>query len=184
MTALATSTDVVADLGRALTTVEAAKVDAALDKASALVRDETGRKFEADTFVVRRRVRGGMVTLDDPNTVNSVVEVDSEGAETALTGYALRGSTLYGLGCDKWVEVDYDSLGTVPAELKTIVAAIAARNITASAPEGAESYTVTRGPFSESASFAEPTDSVSALPSELKVIRRYALRRSGPVTQL
>jgi hypothetical protein len=184
MTALATSADVVADLGRALTTIEAAKVASALDKASALIRDETRRLFEADTFVVRRKVRDGKVVLDNPESVNSVVEVSEDGSESTLTGYVLRGSVLYGLGCDKWVEIDYDSVGSVPDELVTITAAIAARNITTTAPEGAESYTVTRGPFSESASFSEATDSASALPSEMKVIRKYALARSGPVSQL
>lgn len=176
MTALATSTDVVADLGRALTAAESAKVGAALDKASALVRAETGRFYEADTFTVRRKVSGGKVTLDDPTSVTTVTEVDCDGNATNLSGYTLRGATVYGLGCDRWVEVEYDCAGTIPAALVTVVAAMAGRSITASAPEGVESYTVTRGPFTESASYGATSDSVAATPSELAIIRRHRLR--------
>lgn len=184
MTALATSTDVEAALGRTLTTAESARVGSLLDKASALVRAESGRLLEAGTYTVKRRVRGGKVVLDDPTTVSEVVRVDGGGTETALTGYTLRGSTLYGLGCDRWVEVTYVSAGDVADELVTVTAALAARGLTASAPEGAQSWTVTRGPFSESASFSEPSDSLAPTPSELATIRRFGLRRSGPVTQL
>jgi len=185
VTALATSDDVEAVLGRTLTAEESAKVGAALDKASALVRAETGRFFEADTYTVRRKVRDRKVaSLDDPTSVSEVVAVDGDGNETAVTGYTLRNGVLYGLGCDRWVEITYVSAGDVPSEIVTEVAALAAANITASAPEGAESYTVTRGPFSESASFAEATDSLAPTPSSLAVIRKYALRLTGPVSQL
>jgi hypothetical protein len=184
MTALAVSSDVEGVLGRTLTTEEAAKVDAALAKASAWVRAETGRFFEAGTYTVRRKTRNRRVVLDDPVSVASVEVVDSDGTATAVTGWVLRGSVLYGLGCEGWVEVEYASAGTVPEPLVGVVAAMAARNLTASAPEGAESYTVTRGPFTESASFGESTDSVATTPSEAAIVRRYALRRSGSVSLL
>lgn len=186
MTALATSTDVEAELGRTLTTAEAAKVDAALDKASALVRAETGRKFEAGTYTVRRKVRRGRVVLDAPATVTSVIAVDGDGTVTAITGAILRteDETVYNLGCDRWVEITYTTAGEVPAELVPVVAALAAANITSGAPEGVQSYTVTKGPFSESATFAEPTDSLAPTPSILSVIRRHKLRRPGPISSL
>lgn len=184
MTALATSDDVEAELGRTLTAGETAKVDAALDKASAWVRAETGRFLAADTFTVRRKVRAGRVELDDPTSVTSVAEIDYSGTPTDVTGWTLRGSTLHGLGCAGWVEVEYVSAGTIPEALVGVTAAIAARGITSSAPEGAESYTITRGPFSESASFAEGVDSGAVTPSEAAVVRRHALRRAGAVSLL
>lgn len=196
MTALAASTDVEAVLGRTLTANESAKVDAALDKASALVRSETGRLFESGSHTVRRRIREGRVKLDDATAVTEVVSVDDDGNADTLADYAFRSPYIYGLGgyasqnrfsgygCFAWVEVTYTSAGTVPDELVTVVASMAARNVTASAPEGAESYTVTRGPFSESASFSTSSDSVSATPTELAIIRRHALTRGGPVKSL
>ena len=184
MTALATSSDVAAELGRTLTTEESAKVDAALEKASAWVRAETGRFFEADTYTVRRKPRGGKVRLDDPTSVTSVSAIANDGTASTVTGWTLRGDTLYGLTCDSWVEVEYVSAGTVPGALISVVAAIVGRAITSDAPEGAESYTITRGPFSESASFAEGVDSGAVLGTESSIVRRHKLRRSGSVSQL
>jgi hypothetical protein len=178
MAAMAIRADVEAEIGRALSSAEAAKVDAALESASDYVRAETNRKWAAGTYTVRRRVRGGRVALDAPATVTVVSAVDRLGGTSAVTDYTLRGSTLYGLGCG-WVEVTYTTAGTVPDELKRIVAAMAARDITEDRPQGATSYTVAKGPFTESASFDEPQDSAEPTRAEAKIIRRYALGNLG-----
>lgn len=183
MTALAASTDVEAVLGRTLTADESERLDAALGKASASVRALTSRLFEAGTVTVRRKARGGRILLDDPATVTTVTAVSARGAADAVTGYTFRAPYLYGL-TDGWYEVAYTSTGTVPDDVVTTVASIVARNLTSTAPEGVESYTDTRGPFSESATFASPTDSLSATPTELATIRRHALRIGGPVNML
>lgn len=181
MVALATATDVANELGRALTSQETAEVAVALDSASDYVRTVTGRKFEAGTYTVRRRACGGRVWLDSPATVTGVVSVDSAGLTTAVTGFRLRGSTLYGLG-DGWVEVTYATAGTIPADIRRVVAAMAARDITEDRPQGATSYTVTKGPFSESAQFEEPTDSIEPTRAEAKVLAKYGARRFGSVS--
>lgn len=174
MVAMATQTDIVAELGRALTSAEVAKADAALDRASDYVRTETRRKWEAGTYTVTRRARNGRVTLDGPTSVGSVVWVDSLGTAETVTGTTLRGRTLYGLTSGLTYEITYTSDGTIPNELVRVVAAMAARDITNEVPQGATSYSVTRGPFSEQAGFDEPTDSLLPTPSEERIIRKYA----------
>ena len=186
MVALATQADVESDevLGRTLTSAEQAKVGSALDKASDYVRSETGRRFEAGTYTVTRYARGGKVRLDSPATVTAVNLIDSLGTATVIdaTTYTLRGGVLYGLPYSGQYEVTYTSTGDVPPELVRVVAAMAARDITEDKPQGATSYTVTKGPFTESASFDAPTDSVMPTPSEARIIRRFAARRSGSVS--
>jgi hypothetical protein len=184
MTALATQADVETSIGRTLTATEIAKMDGALARASAVVRAATARKFEEGTYTVRRRVRNGRVSLDSPATVTGVGEVNDDGSVTGVTGYTLRGSVLYDLGCERWVEVTYTTTGAVPAELVEVVAAMAGRDLTSDRPQGATSYTITRGPFAESASFEDASDSVEPTSSEAKIIARYATRRAGAVSLL
>lgn len=180
MAALATSADVVAEIGRALTSEETAKVDAALESASDYVRTTTGRRFEAGTYTVTRYARGGQVRLDSPDAVTAVNVIDSLGTATLMdaSGYALRGSALFGLGWGRF-EITYTSAGTVPDDLKRVVAAMAARDITEDRPQGATSYTVTKGPFSEAASFDEPQDSIEPTRAEAKIIAKYGPRASS-----
>lgn len=185
MTNLAVQADVETSIGRTLTAAEVAKVAGALARASAAVRARTGRKYEAGTFTVRRKVRDGRVALDAPATVTVVSDVNDDGSITAVTGFTLRGSTLYDLGsCERWVEVTYTTTGTVPAEIKEVAAAMAGRDLLSARPQGATSYTITTGPFSESASFDDASDSVEPTSSEAKIIARYALRRGGSVSLL
>jgi hypothetical protein len=63
MTDLATSADVVARLGRPLTTVEAARIGALLRDASASVRNYMRQEVTETTTTVRLRVRNGKVRL-------------------------------------------------------------------------------------------------------------------------
>jgi hypothetical protein len=184
MTALATSADVVAVLGRALTAAETAKVDASLAKASTTARRLTGRLYEAGTYTVERKVRQGRpVNLDDAATVTLVNAINCDGTATELTGYTLRGSRLYGLTAIN-VEVTYTTTGGVPQDVVDVVASMAARDLTNDVPGGATSYSVTKGPFSESASFDSPTEAIEPEPTEAATLARYALRRSGPISSL
>lgn len=186
MAALATQTDVESDdvLGRALTSAEAAKVSSALEKASDYVRTETGRKFAAGTYTVTRYARDGKVRLDSPTAVTAVNIIDSLGVATLVdsTTYTLRGSVLYGLPYAAQYEITYTTDGTAPDELVRVVAAMAAREITNEIPANATSYSWNKGPFGGSASFDSPTDSVLPTPSEERIIRRFAARRSGSVS--
>lgn len=183
MTALATSTDVEAVLGRTLTEAEDAKVSSALDRASAVVRAETGRFFDDATHTVRRFVRKGRALLDDPDTITAIYLIGCDGATSSLTGYTLRGDTVYGLGGDGTIEVEYVTAGTIPADIVGVTAAMAARDLTTQTPTGATSYTLTRGPFSESATFDVPTESITLSPSESRILARYRLR-SGAIVVL
>jgi hypothetical protein len=177
MAALAAQADVESELGRALTSAEAAKVAAALDSASDYVRTTTGRKFAAGTYTVTRYARGGRVRLDSPDAVTAVNIIDYLGTATLVgsDGYTLRGSVLYGLGAGQY-EITYTSTGTVPDDLKRVVAAMAARDITEDRQQGATSYTVTKGPFSEAASFDEPQDSIEPTRAEARIIAKYGPR--------
>lgn len=142
MAALAAQIDVEADLGRALTTTEAAEIDAVLEKASDYIRAKTGRKFAPGTHTVTRRARGGRVRLDSPDSVSSVVAIDARGGASDVTDWTLRGDTLYGLGyaCD--VEVTYASTAPVPDEIRRLTAALVARAITSAAQPGVESQQI------------------------------------------
>lgn len=187
MTALAAQADVETVLGRTLTAAEVTALPGALAKASRVVRAVTGRRYEAGTFTVRRRTWGGQAVLDcAPTTVDEIVYVNADGTETELTDWTLRGDLVYGL-CPRWVEVTYtvDEPVVVPPEVVGVCAALAARSLTSSAPEGAESWTETRGPFTDSASFgAGGFDSAELSKSEAQALARYALRRLGPLTSI
>jgi hypothetical protein len=98
--------------------------------------------------------------------------------------YTLRGSTVYGLAYACEYEITYASSGDVPAELVQVVAAMAARDLTEDRPQGATSYSITKGPFSESAQFDEPTDSVEPTRAEAVVIARFTARRTRTLSIL
>jgi hypothetical protein len=184
---MATQADVEAELGRTLSAEEAAKVSTALESASDYVRAETGRKWAAGTFTVTRRPRSGKVRLDSPASIASVSTIDETGtASTVDAGtYALRGGTVYGLSYACEYEITYVSDGTVPDELRRVVAAMVARDLTEDRPQGATSYSTTKGPFSESATFDEPMDSVEPTKAERRILDRFAARsRMGTLSLL
>lgn len=130
MAALATPADVAAELGRSLTDAETSRVDSLLDRASAYVRAETGRRYQAGAHTVRRHARGGRIVLDDAASVQAVRAVYDDGSTSVLAEYTLRGSALYGLDLSCWVEVDYTATGTVPDEIRGVTAALVARMLT------------------------------------------------------
>lgn len=93
---LATSADVEARLGRALTDPESLRVDALLRDASAVVRgrNQTGQDFTRATTTVRRRILDGHVVLPQ-RPVNSVTSVNRPTGEPVFR-YRWNGeSTVY-----------------------------------------------------------------------------------------
>lgn len=187
MAALATSDDVVTVLGRALTDDESARVGAELDKASAFIRAETRRPFDATEVTVSRKVRdNGTVLLVDADTVSAVVEVDCDGDATTLDAadWTQRGSKVYGLTPRRWVEVTHTRDATVPAELVDLCAQIATVGLASDVKPGVESQTVTKGPFSESYTFRDGATSSLLSADQVAVLRRHSRPKIGSVPLL
>lgn len=89
MAALASPEDIEARLGRALTTAEAARVEALLADASALVRSYTGQSFaETTDDVVVLRSMGGRINLPR-RPVTAVTKVEVIGGSEALPDFTL-----------------------------------------------------------------------------------------------
>jgi hypothetical protein len=185
VTALAAQADVETELGRTLTTAEEANLESALAAASRSVRRVTGRRYEAGTFTVRRRVQDCKVALDSPSSVDTVEWVGFDGTTTELTGWNLRGDIVYGIRGYRWVDVTYtvDTPVEIPADVVSICAAMAGRRLTNTRPEGARSWTVTRGPFTESQTDG-PTDSIAPTVEESQTLALYAMPRFGPLASL
>jgi len=159
VTQLAASADVVAALGRALTTSEAARVGAILDKASELFRRRSGQQFTAETTTVRLKVNGGRVYLPQRpvTTVTSVVDDDA-----APVAYTRAGQWLTidadSTSCNSYsfVTVTYAHGGAVPDLVRLAIADIARQvlMIDPNAQTGVTQHAQTKGPFTESFSYA------------------------------
>lgn len=187
MAALATSADVVTVLGRALTADESNRVDAELDKASAFIRAESRRPFDATEVTVARKVRdNGTILLVDADTVSAVVAVDCDGEATTLAtdDWTQRGSKVYGLTPRTWVEVTHTRDATVPAELVDLCAQIVAAAIVSDVKPGVESQTVTKGPFSESYTFRDGSTTSLLSADQVAVLRRHSRPKIGSVPLL
>ena len=174
-TAIATTADVVAALGRSLTTAEPDRATALLLLATAAVEAETRRRFAPGTYTVGRKVRAGKVSL--PATVDTVTEVRSvdqtTGTAQVLTGYTTRGRTIYGLpAC--FVEVDFTVTEAPPAEVVGVVAGIAAATISGP-PVGASQESA--GPFS--VSYADSSGRVWLSASDKAILCRFRQPKSA-----
>lgn len=172
MTALATSADVAAALGRALTTEESARVANLLTLASAAVSNEAEYRFAPGNYTVERTVRGPRLRLPAKvATVASVTAVDPcDGTETDVSDedYNLRGSTLYGL-VDCRVEVAFTVTEAVPPAIVAMVAGIVASSIT-STPL-ANVATETAGPFTTS--YVDSSGRVFLSKSDKLILKPY-----------
>lgn len=181
MTALATSTDVVAVLGRALTADEAARVAAELDRASAFIRAATRRAYAAGPFTVQRRVRdSGTILLDAPASVTSISEVDCDGSVETLSDWTLRGSKVYGLPARAWVEVVYAGDATVPDALVSLCAELAAVGLANTVTPGLKS--ITKGPFSET--YTDDAHGIVVSTEQALVLKAHTRPRLGSVSLL
>lgn len=181
MTALATSSDVVAVLGRALTADETARVGSELDKASAFVRAETRRPFDPAAVTVSRKVRdSGTVLLVDAAVVSAIVGIDCDGLASTITGWTQRGSKVYGLAPRTIVEVTHTRSADIPEALVSLVAQLAATGLASTIKPGVKSTTV--GPFSES--YEEGAHGYTLSVDQSSVLRAHSRPRLGSVTLL
>lgn len=158
VTQLAASTDVVAVLGRALTTSETARVGVVLDKASELFRRRSSQQFTTGTPTVRLKVNGGRVYLPQ-HPVTSVTSVVDELGAAVLYTRAGQWLTIdpasQSCNSSSFVTVTY-AHGAVPDLVRLAIADIARQVITvdANAQVGITQHTQTKGPFTESFSYA------------------------------
>lgn len=151
---LASAQDVADLLGRDLSAEESRRLDPILAKASELFRRRSGQQFTPGTSTVRLKVNGGRVHLTQyPVTaVNTVTDDAGDDVE-----YAWRGQWLdVALTSADFVTVDYDHGGDVPDLVRIAVADIGKKvlQIPADAAMGMTQFAKTRGPFSESGSYA------------------------------
>ncbi|MET0716407.1 MAG: hypothetical protein ABWY57_15990 [Mycetocola sp.] len=152
---LASSSDVAAQLGRALTSEETARVDALLEKASGLFRKRSGQTFTPGQSLVRLKVNGGLVRLPESPVVDviSVTDDDSTPIEYTLFGQTI---TLCRRS-DRFVRVDYKhGSDTVPDLVRVTVAEVVARvlRIAPGAMTGLSQFQKTDGPFSRGGTYA------------------------------
>lgn len=195
MAALAQQSDLEARLGRELTDAEAARVEALLDDASALVRDYTKRTFEVveDDVIVLRAV-GGQIKL--PQTpvaeVSSVVVVGGSDAlpDFTLPDWAFDGIDTVKVGDGSYVinlpEVWWDDDGypgtfrvtythgytTVPPSVVAVVCSMVNRTLTTPAMSGALT-SETIGSYSYRLESAGAGLAVAMSAEEQRTLRRY-----------
>lgn len=155
---LAANADVVGLLGRALTTLEAARAESVIDKASGLFRRRSGQQFASGTPTVRLKVNGGRVYLTQHPVTSVTSVVDDDGVDVL---YTLDGQWLTidpaSTSCtsSSFVTVTYAHSG-VPDLVVLAIADIARQVITidANAQVGVTQSTQTKGPFTESFTYA------------------------------
>lgn len=186
---LATSADVVAALGRALTAEETAKVGAVLDKASELFRHRSGQQFTAGVSSVRLRVVADKVILPQRPVV-SVQSVTEDEAGGATVPYELYQSALvlgYPRGGD-FVRVTYTHGGVVPDLVRLTVAEIAKKVLTISehAAAGLTQRSEGTGPFTEQETYATWAQGGQTMlaPADAAVADSYRVKSYGAIVQV
>jgi len=154
---LASSADVVAALGRDLTSDESARVGAILDKASELFRHRSGQQFTAGTSLVRLKVTADYVDLPQRPVV-SVQSVTQDVAGGATISHDLFQSrlTLHGVHAGTMVRVAYTHGGAIPDLVRLTFADVAKKilSIDARAATGLTQFSETNGPFTEQYTYA------------------------------
>lgn len=169
MAALATAADLVARLGRDLTSEESVRVEALLADASARIRAYTGQDFElVEDDQVVLRAQGGMIRLPQrPVTaVSAIVAIGFNGApDVALADWWWDGLDQVRIGAgdyiinlpERWWDdedgypgtfrITYSHGQTPPADVVAVACAMALRTLTSPALAGGlTSETV--GPYS------------------------------------
>ncbi len=154
---LASRVDVVALLGRGLTSEEAARVNGILDKASELFRRRSGQEFTSGTSLVRLKMTANYVDLPQRPVV-SVQSVTQDVAGGAAIAYDLFQSrlTLHGMHAGAMVRVAYTHGGDVPDLVRLTIADVARKVllIDRNAVTGATQHSETTGPFTEQSTYA------------------------------
>lgn len=151
---LASKDDVVALLGRALTSSELARVDGILSKASNLFRHEARQKWEAGRETVRLKSNGGRILLTQRKATTVHGVVDDHGTDIAFKRHNQWLTT--GLTSDRFAIVDYSYDGEIPAVINEAVADIARSVllVAESAATGINASTETAGPWSRTTQYA------------------------------
>lgn len=181
---LASAADVVAALGRALTSGETAKVGAILDKASELFRARSGQQFTAGTSTVRIRNRAGVVSLPQrPVTAVSAV-VDDDG-ETLTFDWDDGSFQFVVSSSEKYVTVTYTHGGAVPDLVRLTVAEITKKVLEVSphAAAGMSSSMRISGPFTDQESYATWAQGAQTMlsPSDDAIALSYRVPIAGPI---
>lgn len=177
--ALATSVDVEAVIGRALTDSERIRSVAILTKLSELFRRESGQQFTPGTSTVRLKVDNGEVLLTQTPVVGVLSVHDDEGQPVTYTrtGRLLR----VPLRAHSFVVVNYTHGGPVPELVRTTIADAARQilQIDPSAVSGVTQHSETRGPLSWSATYASWAQggATRLSPEDVALARSFRLRK-------
>jgi len=154
VTQLASQADVEAALGRDLTSDEASRVDAILDKASELFRRRSGQDFTVGSSQVRLRVSDGKVYLPQRPVIAVTEVIDDDGNAYSTRRFKQQLTLTDCLA--EFVIVTYSHGGDVPDVVRLCIADIARKvlSIDPSAVKGMTQYSETTGPFTEQQTYA------------------------------
>jgi hypothetical protein len=176
---LAVEADVVAALGRALTSEEQSRLPGILLKASALFRYEAKQDFTEGRSQPRLKVNGGRVYLPQRpvTTVHSAVDDCGDAVEYERKDQWLTTC----LGSTSFVTVDYEhGSATVPDLVRLTIAEIGSKvlSVPASARQGSSGYTKTAGPFTEQWQYAgwAQGGQTGLSPDDLAIARSFRVR--------
>lgn len=203
MASLATATDLEVRLGRVLTEAEAARADALLQDASALVRSYTRLDFAPPTSeTVVLRASAGVVRLPKtPVTAVSEVKlvgvsglpditlagwtwdgidvVDVSGLERVIVNLPEAANELSGLPPTYRITYTH-GYATVPADVVAVVCGMTLRTLTAPTMSGGVT-SETIGSYSYRMADSGTGTAVTLTPSDRMVLDRYRIR-TGTVT--
>lgn len=186
-TPLASSADVVKALGRALTSSEQQKVDAALAKASELFRDEARRTFTRGRKTVRLKVSRGEVHLPEAPVVTIHSVTDDHGHSIRFTHFGVM-LTLPACSAS-FVRVDYEfGAEKAPELVVTTVAEMVAAffGLDRRARAGMVQFQDTTGPFSDGGTFAAWAvgGKIAMSPADIATAQSFRpVKLGGTVTQ-
>jgi hypothetical protein len=184
MANLATIEDVEDRLGRSLTESEAARVEALLQDASALVVSYTGQEFLEGTSNSLLQVKQGKIRLPQKPATDVISAVDLDDRNLSFKWDEFQ--TLYVTAPNfSMVRVEYDH-GTVlpPEDVVAVVAGITLRTLQVS-PDAAQGVTQqTAGPFSVTyATWAVGGQAVLS-PTDKAILDRYRVSVAGTIDTL
>ena len=187
---LASEADVMAALGRVLTSDESARVGAILDKASELFRQRSGQQFTSGTSFVRLRVVGDQVSLPQRPVVSVTTVTTDDGEDTAVTFGTLFQSKvrLSGVVGGDMVRVNYSHGGVVPELVRLTVADITRKvlEIDPNAVQGKTQHSETVGPFTEQDTYATWAQGGQTMlsPSDADIADSFRVRSYGAVVMV
>lgn len=183
---LASAEDVVAALGRPLTTDEASRVEAILDKASELFRKRSGQQFTAGESTDRVKITANWVELVQRPVVDIVSVVDDDG--NAVEFEQVESRLFLTRGCaGRFVRVTYTHGGDVPELVRLTIADIA-RKVLSIDPRAASGVTQrgeTTGPFSEQYTYATWAQGGQTMlaPDDATIAASFRVKRYGSIVQ-